>query len=412
MKKLLVFTLLAGAISYTSFGQSTFSEFTDNPSSFTLSSDKNTLQIGGRISFYGEDRFLKSGYNNLDHNGFVIKDIDLDLLGKTASKFSYELHYSLIDIIAAANTENIYVPNNPGYDNSGIKAAYIQYDGFKIKIKVGIDKIPFSQSNLQHEHETPFWSHPTLTGGTLFSRRDIGLTLSTRLLKDKINLYAGMYSGMGENFIEYGQDQSGKFEYAGRAEFCYPSKMGYNEIDEENSPIVHFRVAGNVRYEDKIGPEGTGLNGMYQDAVGTYNTRLFDGYRTIYGGDAIIKYRGISATFEDDIMNMRPQSQSDPLFNGTPYSVNKGKVTAGGWIADLNYNWQKIRTVFSAGYEYTNVNDLIPGHMEYLTLAIAYKVNSFNSCAKLEYYIPTQEDLGSDPLKWTGQIRLGYQIVF
>lgn len=428
MKKLVLFTLLAGTISYSSHGQSAFSEFTDNPSAFTLSSDKNTLTIGGRVSFYGEDRFIKngpagengSGQTNLDHNTFDIKDIDLDLQGKTASKFSYELHYSLIDIITAANTENIYVPNNPGYDNAGFKAAYIQYEGFKIKIKLGFDKLPFSQSNIQHEHETPFWSHPVLTGGDLFSRRDIGLTLNTSLLKnDMINLYAGMYSGMGENYIEYGQDESGKFEYVGRAEFCYPSKMSYNEIDEENSPILHFRVAGNIRYEDKNGPEGTALDTKYPDAVGLYDTRLLDGYRTIYGGDAIVKYRGISATFEDDIVDMRPNSQSDPLFNGTAYSVNKGVVHAGGIIADLNYNWEKIHTVFSVGYEHTTANDLQPGYMEYVNFAIAYKIRGFNSCAKVEYYIPTMEDLGNsstlignDPLKWNSQIRLGYQIVF
>ena len=408
MKKLVLFTLLAGTISYSSHGQSAFSEFTDNPSAFTIGSDKNTLQIGGRISFYGEDRFLNSGENNLDHNTVDIKDLDLDIIGKTASKFSYEVHYSLVDLAVAAATQNTNNPFNPG-----IKASYLQYDGFKIKIKVGYDKLPFSQNNIEHEHETPMWGRPVLASGDLFSRRDIGITLNTSLLKNNmLNLYAGMYSGMGETYFEYGQDESGKFEYVGRAEFCYPSKMSYNEIDEENSPILHFRIAGNIRYSDKTGPLGEGLDAKYPDAVGAYGTRLFDGYRTIYGGDAIIKYRGFSVTFEEDILNMRPQSQSDPLFNGTPESINKGVVNAGGFITDLNYNWQKIRSVFSVGYENTNPNDLIPGHMESLTFGYAYKLSGFNSCIKFEYLDPIIADNGSDPLKYYGQIRLGYQIVF
>ena len=221
-----------------------------------------------------------------------------------------------------------------------------------------------------------------------------------------------MYSGMGENFFEYGQDQSGKFEYVGRVEFSYPSKMSYSEIDEENSPIVHFRVAGNIRYEDKNEPDGNSVSLLYPDAIGAYGTRIVNGYRTVYGGDAIIKYRGISATFEDDLVNMRPSNPGDALYNGTAPSLNKGVVNAGGIIADLNYNWQKIRSVFSVGYENTNVNDLVQGHMEAFTFAYAYKFNSFNSCAKIEYTAPTLEDKISDPLKWKGQLKIGYQIVF
>ncbi len=405
MKKLLLFTILAGTISTVSYGQ--FSEFTDNPSSFTLSSDKNTLQIGGRIAFYYENRFLKSGYTNLAHNGFDVKDMDLDVQGHTASKFTYEVHYSLIDIITAATTQNTAAPMSPGF-----KAAYIQYDGFKIHIKFGYDKVPFSQSNLSHEHETPNWSHPNLTGGDLYSRRDLGITLNTSLWKKRINLYAGAYSGLGETVFQYGGDASGTFEYVGRAEFSYPSKMSYNTIDEQNSPILHFRVAANARYEDKTQPGGATILSGYPDAVGVYNTYMISGKRTIYGGDALLMYRGLSLTIEDVIMNMHPSSQSDPLYNGTKSTVNNGVVNAGGFISSLSYDWLKAKSVFTVGYENTNPDDLIPGHMEWLTLGYAYTLNSFNSCAKVEYYIPTVEDVIQKPTKYTGQLRIGYQIVF
>lgn len=406
MKRALLLTFLAGTISTVSFAQSSFSEFTDVPSAFTINSGNNTLQFGGRISFYYEDRFLKSGQTNLKHNGFDVKDADLDLLGKTASHFSYEFHYSLVDVITAAATQNTNNPQNPGF-----KAAYIQYDGFPVKIKLGYDKLPFSQSNIEHEHETPFWSHPNLTGGDFFSRRDIGLTLSTSLWQQKINLYAGAYSGMGENFFEYGTDESGTFEYVARAEFCYPRKMNYNEIDEDNSPF-QFRIGGNIRYEDKTQPGGATVASLYPDEIGAYGTRMITGKRSIYGGDAIVKYKGFSATFESDILNLKPTSQSDVLFGGTPESFNKGVVHAGGFISDLNYDNEKIHSVFSVGYENTNANDLIPGNQEWVTLAYSYKFNSFNSCAKIEYYIPTKEDVNSNPLKYTGQLRVGYQIVF
>ena len=332
--------------------------------------------------------------------------MDLDVLGTTANKFTYEVHYSLVDIITAAATANSS-PSTPGF-----KAAYLEYDGFKVHMKLGFDKIPFSQSNLMHEHETPNWSHPGLTGGDYFSRRDIGITFSTKLLKDKINLYAGAYSGLGETFFTYGNDASGTFEYVARAEFCYPGKMKYTEIDEENSPVVHFRVAANIRYEDKTQPGSGSVSASYPLAMGTYNTYMVNGKRTVYGGDAIIKYRGISATFETDMLNMKPSSSADALYNGTTSSINKGVVNAGGCIAALNYNWEKVHSVFSVVYENSNANDHLYGNQEWMTFAYAYKISSFNSCAKIEYYAPTKEDGASNPLKYTGQFKVGYQIVF
>ena len=408
MKKLVLFTVFAGVISTSSYAQ--FSEFTDNPSSFTLSSDKNTLQIGGRIAFYCENRFLKSGQTNLDHNGFDVKDMDMDILGKTANKFTYEVHYSLIDIVNQANTWAY--TKNASPMTPGFKAAYIQYEGFKVHIKFGFDKVPFSQSNLSHEHETPDWSHPILTGGDFYARRDLGITLNTSLMKDRINLYAGAYSGMGETFFEYGTDASGTMEYVARAEFSYPGKMKYNIIDEEKSPVVHFRVAANVRYEDKTQPGGATIAASYPDAVGAYGTYMVAGKRTIYGADAIVMYKGFSATFETDMINMQPGLATDALFNATPNSFNKGKVNAGGFITGVNYNYEKLHSALSVNYENTNANDLITGNQEWLTIGYAYKVSSFNSCAKIEYYIPTKEDVNSNPLKYTGQLRVGYQVVF
>jgi len=407
MRKIILFSFLAGTVAITAHGQSDFSEFTDNPSAFTISSDKNTLQFGGRASFYYENRFLKSGETDLKHNGWAIKDLDLDMIGKTASNFTYEFHYSLVDVITAAATQNTAAPTSPGF-----KAAYIQYNGFKVKIKIGYDKVPFSQSSLMHEHETPNWSHSGLTGGDFFSRRDIGLTLNTRMYKNRIALYAGAYSGMGENFFEYGNDGSGTFEYIARAEFSYPGKVNYNEIDEENSSAVQFRVGGNIRYKNKIQPAGASVTTLYPDAVGTYGTTLINGKSTIYGGDAIVKYKGFSATFESDILNLKPNNPQDALFAATNPSFNGGKVKAGGYIADLNYNNEKIHSTVSAGYQNLNANDLIAGTQEWWTIAYAYKINGFNSCAKIEYYIPTKEDVNSNPLKYTGQLKVGYQVVF
>ncbi len=394
-----------------------FSEFQNNVGAtpFTLSSDNNTFQIGGRVSFYYENRFLKANQDNLSHNGFDVKDADLDFLGKTASKFTYEFHLSVIDLATAAATLNTANPANPG-----IKAGYLQYTGFPVYIKFGYDKLPFSQGSLSEVYGTPMWSHANLYGGDLFSRRDIGLTLQAPLWKHRINLYGGVYSGMGENFFEYGNDASGRFEYVGRAEFSYPGKMKYHVIDEENSPIVQFRVAANARYEDKTQPNGGNVVTSYPDAPGAYGIRMINGKRGVYGGDAVILFKGISATFETDMVRAQPADANDPLYYGTSTTVNGKYVKAGGYAAGLNYNWQQIRSVFSVMYEDFNANDLAinatgaqsAGEQAWLYLGYAYKVNGFNSVFKFEYYRPTVESANLNPLKYYGQIRVGYQIVF
>ena len=418
MKKLLLFTLAGIALSTASHAQ--FSEFQNNvgPSPFTLSSDNNTLEIGGRTSFYYENRLLKAGYNynNLSHNGFDVKDADLDILGKTANKFEYEFHLSLIDLATAAATGNTNNPANPG-----IKAAYIQYRKWSVlHIKLGYDKVPFSQGSLSEVWGTPMWSHANLYGGDLFARRDIGLTLQSRLWKNRINLYGGIYSGMGENFFEYGNDESGRFEYIGRAEFSWPGKMKYHVIDEENSPVLQFRVAVNARYEDKTQPNNSTVLANYPDMPGMYGIRMVNGKRGVYGADAVVKYKGISATFETDMIRMKPSSDADPLYYGTSTSFNGKYVKAGGYNASLNYNWEKIHSVFSVMYEGFNANDLAvnvstghkAGQQEWLYFGYAYKINGFNSVIKAEYYRPTVESTNLNPLKWDGQIRIGYQIVF
>ena len=414
MKKLLLFAV-AVAITNVSFAQ--FSEFQNSGASmFTLASDNNTLQIGGRISFYYEDRFLKSGVSNLSHNGFDVKDADLDFLGKTASKFTYEFHISVVDLAVAAATKNTNNPANPG-----IKAGYLQYTGFPfLHIKFGYDKLPYSQGSLNEVWGTPMFSHANLYGGDLFSRRDIGLTLQSTLWKDRINIYGGAYSGMGENFFEYGNDPSGRFEYVGRAEFSYPGKMKYAPLDEENSPTPQFRIAVNARYTDKTQPAGSSIYTDEPDAPGAYGIRIIDGKRLVYGGDCIIKFKGLSALFETDIVKLQPSSNTDPLYYSTAGTFNGNYIMAGGFVTGLNYDSEPIHSVFSIQYEDFNANDLAvnassahnSGEQSWIYLGYAYKVSGFNSVFKAEYYIPGKEALNLNPLKYTGQLRVGYQIVF
>lgn len=417
MKKIVLIGAAAICLANATYAQ--FSEFmnSDAPSNFTLNSDNNTLQLAGRVSAFYEWRDLKTGpgtTDNFHHNGFWPKDLDLDLLGKTTSKFVYEMHVSLLDITTAAvtgNNVNATTFTNAAPDAPGIKAMYMMYTGFKVHIKLGYDKIPFSQWSMSDSYNTPFWSHPNLCKGDFFNRRDFGLTLNSRLWQNRINLYAGVYTGVGEEVFEYGPDASGTSEYVGRAEFSYPGKMDYKIIDLEGAPTPIFRIAADVRYEDKKQPAGHTLSADVPDALGTYGLNLIAGKKTVYGMDFIAKYKGLSFVFEADEIYAQPATASDALFMGTTAAQNGGYVKAGGITTGINYNWKPKKCVFSLNYEYLNANDLAKGHEEWLHLGYAYTVTRFNSVFKVEWYRPVVEDQ-SNPLKYNSELRIGYQIVF
>lgn len=422
MKKLILFTLTLLSLYNISFAQ--YSEFRneeDQLNSITIGNKENGLQLNGRIAAYYENRWLKDGQTNLRHNGFAMKDADIDILGKTKNQFIYELQVSLLDLVSAAsmgNTNNLQTQNasnaSPNPQNTGFKAAYMAYEGDKLPfhVKLGYDKVPYSQGSLNDAYSTPMWSHANLVGGDFFSRRDMGITLYKSLWKQRINIYAGAYSGLGENVFEYGNDASGKPEYIGRIDVSYPSRFKYSAIDEASSPIPVFRVGLNARYTDKTQPAGHSLTTDVPDAPGAYGIRIINGKKTMYGGDFIIKYKGISLLFEADLIQMQPADAGDALYGATPTSFNNGMVKAGGITTGINYNWKSIHSTFSVNYEQINGNDLIAGDEQWLYLGYAYKVNGFNSVLKLEYYKPLKEDVNLNPLKYTSQLRIGYQFVF
>ena len=131
MKKLLFILLLTVFVGQHVSAQ--YSEFEGNSaaSQYTLSSEANTLQISGRVSGSYGFRILKddTNYQKKSHNGFGVKDIDLNLFGKTASKFVYEFHLAFADLVQAAASNNTSDPGNPG-----MNSAYIQYRGWPVRI--------------------------------------------------------------------------------------------------------------------------------------------------------------------------------------------------------------------------------------------------------------------------------------
>ena len=395
MMKTLVFVICSFLIPAYSFSQITLSS-PDN---------KNVLNIGGLFSAYYNYRLPVTGYVNNKHDEFGLRDMVVDFYGKAYKDFSYELKVDFANLISDAVSGGTISPDNPG-----LRSAYVQYNGLPVHVKIGWDKVPYSQGSLTDIFESPYWSRDLLTSGDMFSRRDMGLTLSTALANEQVNIYAGAYSGIGEYFLLNGDnDASGQPEYIGRVDFSFPKKYDYKSVDLEGSKVFKFRIGANGRYTNKTQP---GNYTISSKILGDYDLNIVDGKKSIYGFDFSAEYNHFSFQAEYDKITLKPVDPTNTLFHGTTSAFNGGKVNAGGWVGTVNYFWKTANSVISAKFDEENLNDLVAGKQENLHIGYAYLVNGWHSCLKAEWIRPLKQDYNSDPINYTNNFRIGLQVLF
>lgn len=372
----------------------------------TFTNGNHSLQLSGAVSAYYNYRFLKEGELDRKNNRFRLRDMQLGLNGRVGKQWAYKIRVDMADLAESAmQGVQAIDPENPG-----LMSAYVEYTGLPVDIKVGYDKLPYSQGSMLSFEESVFWQRGQLIRGDFFSRRDIGVTLTHSMWKQRINLYAGVYTGLGENIIgNNDNDPSGRLEYIGRADVAYPARYRYVESDILNVPIPMVRAGVNARYTNKSQPSGEQLP---DNVGGAYGLRVIDGKRLAYGWDASFQYLGFSAQFEAQVLRLEPASAASTLFYNNDAAVHKGIVKAGGWQAQINYCVLPAKSVVSVRYENYNLNDLVAGETHRLGIGYAYLINGYRAVLKLHYYRIVSEDVKLEPLKWTDQLRIGMSYAF
>ncbi len=368
----------------------------------SIVSGNKSIEFSGIVAGFYNYRILKPGEDNFKNNKFALRNTIFCVNGRVENKWEYEFQVDFLNM-----STSISDPENPG-----IVSAFIAYKALPVKIKFGYDKLPFSQGSLASIYETPYWSRTQLTRGDFFSRRDAGITLSSSLWKQRVNIYAGAYSGLGETvFVANGgdTDPSGSPEFIGRVDVAFPSRYRHDEIDYKLSPIPLIRIGANARYTDKTQP---GDNSLPIGVEGIYGLKVINGKKAIYGFDASIAYQGFSAQMESQLLKLNPANSNDPLYHNTTEDVNKKTIYAGGWQGQINYFWKRTKSIFSARYENYNTNDLVSGDAQRFSAAYAYQINGFKNSIKIHYFKIVTEDENLEPLKWTDQIRVGWQYMF
>jgi Phosphate-selective porin O and P len=365
----------------------------------TIGTGDHVVEIGGVFSTYLNFRTIKEEATNQNKNKdrFKLRDARFFIEGRIENKYEYKIQADLSSL-GASETD----PESPAlYD------AYIKYKGFKpFNITVGYGKLPYSRASLVAFTNSPYWQRAEVVRGDLFSRRDVGVTLDQSLWNNRINVYAGAYTGTGEVFWQGDNDPSGAFEYIGRIDFSYPSRYRYQDIDTRVSPVPMISIGTNARYSKRDLPVGeTFITGE----AGPYGIKVIDGKRLGIGIDASFQYKGFSAQFETQQLKATPNNAKDPNLRGLPKELTKGYFKSGGWIAQANYFIQPAKTIVSGRYEQLDLNDLVPGNSRRLSAAVAYQLNGSRSMIKAQYFKILKEE-SIDPLRWTEQFRIGWQL--
>lgn len=370
-------------------------------SQISFTNGKHSLEISGGISTYYNYRAIKPDATNQNQNKnrFGLRDAQLQLEGRYGQTWEYELQVDFADF---ANSEAD--PENPG-----LMDAYVKFKGIPfVDVQLGYGKTPYSRSSLVPFIYSPYWQRAELVRGNLFSRRDVGITLSTSLWKQRIGIYAGAYNGIGEISLRGDNDASGALEYIGRVEFAFPQRMRYRDIDDRNVHIPLFAIGLNGRFTDRKLPAGATFPSF---STGEYGIKIIDGKRLMYGLDAIVMYKGFSASFEIHQMRAEPRNENSILLQGVSPQKSGGYFLAGGYVAQLNYFSKFLKSVFSVRYEQMDLNDLVNGRSERFSCAYGFQLKRYNSMLKIQYTKILKEE-SIDPLRWTDQIRIGWQYLF
>lgn len=368
----------------------------------SISNGKHLVEISGMTSTYYNQRILKSGEESNHKDRFKLRDAQIKIEGRVTDIWEYEVQVDFADI-AAANSGEID-PENPG-----LMDAYLKYKGWDfMDIQLGYSKLPYSRSSIVPFAFTPYWQRAELVRGNIFSRRDVGLTLSKSMWKQRINVTAGVYTGLGEISLRGDNDASGSPEFVGRVDFAYPSRFRFRDIDDRHTPIPMFNIGINARYANKSLPDGEEFPEYSQ---GEYGLKVIDGKKFVFGIDLAFQYKGFSGQFEYHRIKGEPQRASDPLYQGLTPEQTEGYFLAGGYLAQLNYFIKPLKTIVSARYEQLDLNDLAAGNSKRFSPAIAYQIKGYDAMIKFQYFNIIEEE-SIDPLRWNEQFRIGMQLNF
>jgi len=366
----------------------------------------NSLEISGVITAIYKYRFLDSSNpdnhvgNNISNplnrkkNVFNLNNARLNIQGTKGTRWSYRVQADLAQLgFSSASGEF-----------PAIADGWIAYKAMTgLRITLGYHKLPYSANSNASLETQPYWQRAEITRGGIFSRRDVGLTIKKSFLGERINLFAGVYSGMGEYILTStsggDNDANGKPEFIGRLELS-TSKLNYNDIyDVHKTQSPLFNIGINGRYAERT----KSLPGLAD-----YDLKIVNGTKKTIGADAAFAFMGVSAQFEIHQLIITPKGNDTIRLQGK----NTSHFNAGGLLAQLNYYQRKYKSGIYVRYDNLIPNDLIQNNKEQtLSFGYNYFMSGSKSMLKIQY-MDRLDKKNLTLLRQSDEIRIGWQLVF
>jgi phosphate-selective porin OprO and OprP len=171
-----------------------------------------------------------------------------------------------------------YVGGDPGATTSSVlEDAEIAYDVSKqgtFVVHGGQFKVPFGRQEMTSSEKQQFNERSILSGE--FTRgRDQGVMVSGRVAGKRLDYAFGVFNGNQRNRPN---NDNGRYQYDARVVFQPWGDVKYSESDFETTDKPLLAIAGQFENNNQWGATNTT----------DFNT-------TIWGGDVVFKYRGLSA---------------------------------------------------------------------------------------------------------------------
>jgi hypothetical protein len=349
---------------------------------FSVSKGKDNFQISLRsCTFYNNRLYLPEALD-LKKDRIRLRDMQAEFKARFSNQWKVVLQVDFADL-ASGSIED---------EDNGLMEAHVTYraSGNGPEIQIGFDKVPYSRSSLTSLYATPFFSRAEVVSGDFFARRDVGVLVTQGLKNDRVMLYGGAYTGMGEASLRGDNDASGTLEYVGRVELSYPSKFRHSDIDDKISQRPMISIGANARYTEK--KTDTGID---------YFIKTINGSKSVIGFDIAFQYKGLSFLYELHRAHMLPNDTLRLLNSGGNY------INAGGYLAQLVYKYRPWHSAVAIRYDEINPNDLLLNDINRsITYAYRYTIPSSNTSLMINYMY--RLPIGNTNIKWKrDDIRIG-----
>jgi len=372
----------------------------------SFSNGVNSIEFSGLLSGIYKQRFLDASNPN-NHIGNVISNplnqkknvfslstARFNIQGTKGTQWTYRMQLDLAQIGYTSGSGEF----------PALLDAWMAYKPIpSLKVTLGYQKVPYS-ANCNASLETqPYWQRAEITRGGIFSRRDMGITIKKSFVGERINVYGGVYSGLGEYIMTTtsggDNDQNGKLEYMGRIDFS-TAKLNYNDIyDVHNTQQPLLNIGLNARYVER----SKSYNGLVD-----YDLKIVNGKKRTLGADLAFAYKGFSAQAEIHQLRVQPNGSDTSRLQG----ANTDHFNAGGMLVEVNYYNRKLKSGVYVRYDNFIPNDLIKDNQEQtLSFGYNYFLKGTKSMFKLQY-LDRLDKKNTLLLRTNDEIRVGWQVAF